>query len=175
MELRGYTEKSPVSTRTKRDIWPEKYIDKPFRQFQILKAKYQNKEQGRIPLPENAQQIWSHHKYSVLARDVNFYRKLGRDASLMKPHHDFSELADIITALLKKPPSYGGIRNALQHMWGHVSNSPSIAAKREVCFWPLRRLLEEIQQRSMATRNLYLISSTALGELKAWIPANNIF
>jgi hypothetical protein len=174
MELRGYTEKSPVITRTKRGVWPEKYIDKPFRQFQILKAKYQNKEQGRIPLPENAQQIWSQHKYSVLARDVNIYRKLGRDVSLMKPHHDFSELADIITAYLKKPPSYGGIRNALQHMWGHVSNSPSVP-KRGVGFWPLGRLLEEIQQRTMATRNLYLISSTALGELKAWIPSNNIF
>jgi hypothetical protein len=174
MELRGFTDKTPVATRTKRGIWPERYIDKPFRQFQILKTKYQNKELGRIPLPENAQQIWSHHKYSVMARDVNLYRKLGRDVSVTKPHHDFSELANIITVLLRKPPSAGGLRNALQHMWGHVSSSASVP-KGEVSLWPLKRLLEEIQQRSMADRNPYLTSSTALSELKAWIPANKTF
>ena len=169
MSLRGFTDRSPVVTRTKKDVWPETYIDEPFRQFQILEAKYRNKAQGRIPLPKNAQQLWSHHKYSVLARDVNLYSKLGRDVSGMKPHHEFSELAEVVTELLRKPPSIGGLRNALQHMWGHVSDSLS-ASKGEVESWSLSRLLEEVQRRSMASEDPYLISSTALSELKVWIP-----
>jgi len=169
MSLRGFIDKSPVVMRARKGIWPETYIDEPFRQFQILEAKYRDKEQGRIPLPKNAQQLWSHHKYSVLARDANLYRKLGRDVSGMKPHHDFSELVKVVTEMLKKPPSVGGMRNTLQHMWGHVSDCPSVP-KGEVGSWPLSRLLEEIQRRSMVRKDPYLTSSTALSELKVWIP-----
>jgi len=169
MSLRGFTDESPVATRAKKGLWPGTYLDEPVRQFQILDARYRNKEHGRIPLPKNAQQLWSHHKYSVLARDVNLYRKLGRDVSGMKPHHDFSELAKVVTELLRKPPSVDGLRNTLQHMWGHVSYCLS-APKGEVESWSLSRLLEEIQRRSLASENSYLISSTALSELKAWIP-----
>ncbi len=169
MSLRGFTDESPVTTRARKGVWPGTYIDEPFRQFQILDAKYRNKEHGRIPLPKNAQQLWSHHKYSVLARDVNLYKKLGRNVSGMKPRNDFSELAKIVTGLLRKPPSIGGLRNALQHMWGHVSDCPS-APKGDVESWSLSRLLEEIQRRSLASEESYLISSTALSELKVWIP-----
>jgi hypothetical protein len=169
MSLRGFTDKSPVILRTNKGIWPETYIDEPFRQFQILKSKYSNKEQGRIPLPKNAQQLWSQHKYSALARDVNIYSKLGRDVSKMKPGHDFSELAKVVTELLRKSPSIGGLRNALQHMWGYVSDYPS-TSKGEIESWSLSRLLGEIQRRSMVSEDPYLNSSTALSELKVWIP-----
>lgn len=169
MSLRGFIDKSPVVTRARKGVWPETYIDEPFRQFQILEAKYRDKEQGRIPLPKNAQQLWSHHKYSVLARDANLYRNLGRDVSRMKPHHDFSELAKMVSELLRNPPSAGGLRNTLQHMWGHVSDCPSVP-NGKVESWSLIRLLEEVQRRSLACKDLYLNSSTALSELKAWIP-----
>jgi hypothetical protein len=169
MSLRGFTEKSPVVIRARKGVWPEIYIDEPFRQFQILGSKYQNKERGRIPLPKNAQQLWSHHKYSVLARDVNLYKKFGRDVSGMKTHHNFSESAKVVTELLRKPPSIAGLRNALHHMWGHLSDCP-YTLKDEVESWSLSRLLEEIQRRSLASEDLYLTSSTALSELKVWIP-----
>jgi hypothetical protein len=169
MALRGFTDRSPVSIRTGKDAWPDRYIDEPYRQFQILKEKYRDKEQGRITLPENAQQLWSHHKYSVLARDVNLYRMLGGKVSKMMPRQDFSDVANFITELLRKPPAAGGTRNALQHMWGHVSKSPSLP-KGEVESWTSGMLLEEIQKRAMADKNRYLISSTALGELQIWIP-----
>lgn len=169
MALRGFTDKSPVAMRTSHGIWPEGYIDEPFRQFQILREKYREREKGRIPLPENAQQLWSHHKYSVLARDVNLYRLLGREISGMKPRQDFSSLAKMITGILRKPPPVGGIRNALLHMWGHVSKT-SPFPEGEVELWPLGRILEEIRKRALADQNRYIISSTALGELKAWLP-----
>jgi len=169
MSLRGFTDKTPVIMRTKKGEWPEVYIDEPFRQFEILGTKYQNKEMGRIPLPKNAQQLWSHHKYSVLARDVNLYKKFGRLVSGMKPHYDYSEFAKIVTEVLRKPPSIGGLRNALQHMWGHVSDYP-YTLKGKVARCSLSRLLGEIQLCSLAGRDTYLVSSTALSELKVWIP-----
>jgi hypothetical protein len=54
-------------------------------------------------------------------------------------------------------------------MWGHVSDNP-YTLKGEVELWSLGRLIEEIQLRSLANEEPYLISSTALSELRVWIP-----
>lgn len=166
MALRGFTDKSPVTTRSNKGVWPTTYLDEPDRQFQLLKQKYANKEQGRIPLPKNEQQLWSHHKYSVLARDPNIYKKIGRQLSRMKG--DFSGLAVLLTGLLRKPPEEGGIRNAIQHMWGHVSGDPS-QNKPDVNSWSLRRLLQETQTKAIAINEPYITNSTALGELMVWL------
>ena len=114
MLLRGYIEKTPVSIRSNKGVWPDTYIDKPIVQFKLLKGKYLGKEEGRIPLPNNAQQIWSQHKYSVLARDEKTYREIGREVAERKT--DLSELAKYLTEVLRKTPSSGGLRNTLQHM-----------------------------------------------------------
>ena len=169
MDLRGYTDKSPVLTRSQQGVWPESYINEPYRQFQILADKYRDKEQGRIPLPTSAQQLWSQHKYSVLARDVNLYKALGKEVSAMKPQQDFSTLANRLTEQLRTAPSEGGLRNALQHMWGYVSEIPA-NSKGDMTSWSLNRLLREIQQRVLASNVPYLKSSTALSELNAWMP-----
>jgi hypothetical protein len=169
MALRGYVDKSPVLTRSQQGVWPATYIDEPYRQLQILAAKYRGKEPGRIPLPTNAQQLWSQHKYSVLARDVSLYKALGKEVSTMKPRQDFSALAKRLTEQLRTAPSEGGLRNALQHMWGYVSEIPA-KAKGDMASWSLDRLLREIQRRVLANDVPYLNSSTALSELKAWLP-----
>lgn len=169
MSLRGFTDRTPVLIRTNKGVWPEVYIDEPVRQFQLLEAKYKNKEQGRIPLPENAQQLWSHHKYSVLARDIKRYKLIGRQVSAMKPGDDLTELAMILTELLREQPSTGGIRNALQHMWGYVSDNFS-KSERDLESWSLQRLFDETQRLSLAGEESYLMASTALSELKVWIP-----
>lgn len=168
MSLRGFRDKTPVLTRTNKGLWPEVYIDEPVRQFQLLESKYENREQGRIPLPANAQQLWSHHKYSVLARDVTRYKIIGRQVAVMKPGDDLSELAMILTELLREQPSAGGIRNALQHMWGYVSKD-SPKSERDLEAWSLQRLFDETQRLALAREESYLISSTALSELKVWI------
>lgn len=169
MWLRGYHDRTPVLTKANQGVWPESYIDEPYRQFEILASKYMDKEPGRIPLPKNAQHLWSHHKYSVLARDPNLYREFGRRVSRMKPGQDFSALATTFTELLRTPPSPGGLRNALQHMWGHVSDDPSVG-KGEVGTWSPSRLLEETKEIALARAEPYLTASTALSELKVWIP-----
>jgi hypothetical protein len=168
MSLRGFTEKSPVATRTSKGEWPKRYIDEPCRQFQILEEKYLDKEQGRIPLPKNVQELWSHHKYSVLARDESLYRKIGRDVSMKSSHQDFSEYAKLVAEQLRKPPSTGGMKNALQHMWGHVSDYQS-DADCKVESWSLCRLLNEIQKRALERKESYLTTSTALSELGVWV------
>lgn len=169
MALRGYTDRSPVDTLANRGLWPTTWIDEPFRQLQILEDKYRDKEPGRIPLPKSAQQFWSQHKYSVLARDVLLYRALGKEVAVMKPGDDFRPLVRMLTELLRTPPASGGLSNALQHMWGYVSKDDS-APHHAVAAWGPGRLLDEIQRRALASREPYLLMSTALAELKVWLP-----
>ncbi len=168
MALRGYTDRSPVGISDNQGGWPEIYIDEPSVQFARLKEKYLNKEPGRIPLPLNSQQLWSHHKYSVLARSQSLYREIGRSVAGGKSD-DFPELARGLIELLRTPPSEGGLRNSLHHMWGHVSDMrPEVKGSVET--WSFARLLGEIQRLVLVCKEPYLSSSTALSEFMAWIP-----
>lgn len=168
MKLRGFTDKTPVLIDGNSGVWPAKYIDEPFMQFQILEAKYFTKGQGRIPLPRSAQQLWSQHKYSILARNVNLYKKIGQEVSTMNPNQEFSELAKVLTEQLRIQPLLGGIINALQHMWGYVSDLSSVS-KIEFESWSPCMLLTEIQKLVLNTGEQYLGQSTALSELEVWI------
>ncbi|HSG27696.1 MAG TPA: DUF1722 domain-containing protein, partial [Candidatus Krumholzibacterium sp.] len=168
MALRGFTDRSPVGCSDGEGRWPEIYIDEPVRQFELLRVKYEGKEGGRIPLPGNAQQLWSHHKYSVMARDQDLYRRLGSGLASASPDEDLSGLARTLTEMLREPPAAGGTRNAIQHMWGYVSDPPP-GRKREVESWSDARLLEEVQSRAVVRGERYLLSSTALGELGVWL------
>ncbi len=168
MALRGFTDRSPVQSLENKDSWPDVYIDEPGQQFQILADKYHDKEKGRIPLPQNAQQLWAHHKYSIMARDVNLYKKLGPDVASLKHDSDCSALAKLLTETLRKRPSPGGIKNALHHMWGHVSDFSPRPEKGAVESWSPSRLIQEIQSRAVSHQEPYLLASTSLSELKAW-------
>lgn len=66
MRLRGFDERSPVNLRTHRGRWPERYLDSPCAQYVLLAAKYQDAQQGRIPLPHNIQQLAMRHKEQYL-------------------------------------------------------------------------------------------------------------
>jgi hypothetical protein len=168
MELRGFSDKSPVRTRSKKAEWPEIYIDSPMNQYKIIDKKYQNKEKGRIPLPSNAQQLWRHHKYSVMARDVKLYKELGPKVSQMKPLDDFSDLAFIFCKILRQPPKRGRLKNALLHMWGHVSEN-SDTHVNGINSWGLDRIINLVQKHALKRNNTYLLESVALSELKVWI------
>jgi hypothetical protein len=166
MALRGYTDRSPVDLPGAIGIWPSSYVDIPGDQFDILETKYQDKEQGRIPLPTTSQQLLHQHKYSVLARDVTTYQILGKTISELRDKQQFYESALRLTQLLQQRPTVGGIRNALQHMWGYVSKHNPVDG-RTIESWTPIQLLEEIQKRSMTSS--YILASTALSELQVWI------
>jgi hypothetical protein len=168
MALRGYTDKSPVRTRANPGAWPQVYIDPPGRQFDILKEKYRTIEHGRIALPRNAQQLWAQHKYSVLARDSAAYRRLGRALSTRTSARDLAPMALELTELLRLPPGPGGVRNALQHMWGYVADRYR-GDGSAVEAWSPARLLGEIRRLAVREHVQYLTASTALGELGVWV------
>jgi uncharacterized protein YbgA (DUF1722 family) len=168
MSIRGYSDQSPVQITGLTPSWPPEYIDSPFRQFQILKNKYEGKTQGRIPLPENSQQLWSQHKYSIMARDVSLYKLIGKKAATDRTRVFFEELADLLAGKLREVPETGGIRNTLQHMWGHISEYSNVKGA-DIDQFSLPALLEEVQRTALASGNQYLLASTALSELAVWI------
>ncbi len=168
MAFRGYQDKSPVNLCGNIGIWPSKYIDEPNEQFIILGDKYKKKEPGRIPLPINSQNLWSQHKYSVLARDPVLYSLIGKEVSKNNSKQYFGELALLLTETLRKIPQRGGVLNTLQHMWGHVSEFSDLRG-HEIESLGIADLLKEIQKLVLIAKNDYLINSTALSELKVWV------
>lgn len=170
MALRGYKDRTPVLIgNNKEGVFPAIYIDNPYNQFKILESKYVDKEQGRLPLPKNAQQIWAQHKYSIMARDVNLYKILGQTVSAMKSTDDFSELVDLLYDKMKIIPNTGGVTNALQHMWGYISEQVEEDIGRNITNCSLRELLQHIQCYALSTKKAYLINSVSLSELGVWI------
>ncbi|WP_158969706.1 DUF1722 domain-containing protein [Paraglaciecola sp. L3A3] len=168
MALRGDENTSVINTQSNTqnfEIWPSVYIDKPDVQIALLKEHYINKETGRIVLPNNGQVLWSQHKYSILARDPNRYKMFGKMVATQSV--SFETLALELVDLLRVPPSEGGIRNALQHMWGHVSD----VSEQQGCIdkWSLQKLLLCIQENVKKSNEPYLTNSTALSDLMVWL------
>ena len=168
MNLRGYVDRTPVLLKTQRQKWPEVFVDPPAVQFPLLAEKYKDKEQGRIPLPKNVQQLWAQHKYSVMARNAAEYKRIGRWVASSKTASGISDLYPELVLLLRCPPGEGNLRNAVQHMWGYVSSYSSFAGKT-IESKTTRGLLAEIQRLVFLHDVVYLKESTALGELQAWI------
>jgi hypothetical protein len=172
MNLRGYVDRTPALLKTQRQKWPEVFVDPPVAQFSILAEKYKDKEQGRIPLPKNVQQLWAQHKYSVMARNATEYKRIGRWVASSKTGSGIIDLYPELVALLRCPPGEGNLRNAIQHMWGYVSSFSSFAGKT-IESKTTRSLLKEIQRLVFLHDVVYLKESTALGELLAWTRMNS--
>ena len=147
--------------------WPDSSCT-PSRQLRLTCENHSHDENARIPTPKNAQQLWAQHKYSILARDANFYRQLGPRVARLNTDSEYSDLANELTYSLRRQPSEGGLRNAAQHMWGHVSGNKKMSSN--FVDWPISRLLDEIKHRAVDQDEYYLLHSTALTELETWVP-----
>lgn len=168
MQLRGFQDKTPLEVFRPIGLWPTVFIDPPERQFSILAEKYKGKQHGRIPLPANIQELWAQHKYSILARDQQSYSSLGRLAATETSQTAFNRVTMTLACLLRVQPSEGGLRNALEHMWGYVSNFHKQNDSNGDITTPVE-LLNAIQDLVLEHNVIYLMRSTALTELKAWI------
>jgi len=167
MNLRSFTDRSPVRIKTQPQKWPREFVDSPADQFSILEKKYVNKEQGRIPLPENVQQLWAQHHYSVMARDEAEYKYIGGWVTSRKSGRGIDEIYPELVSLLRCPPVEANLRNTLEQMWNYLcayTPHPATAMKKE----SLRHLLKQIQRMAVLHDIAYLKESTALGELPAW-------
>lgn len=163
MAFRGYRDRTPVRLRRAPGCWPATFIDEPVVQFGLLADKYAGERRGRIPLPKSAQELWAQHKYSVLARSQSAYRDLGVRVSAL-PGAEMDELAVELVGWLRRPPAAGDLRNALQHMWGHLQ---SVGASFER--YSSGTALKRIQAAALEENSAYLLSQTALTELGAWL------
>jgi hypothetical protein len=168
MTLRCYKDQSPVRSYSNETVWPGEYIDLPEDQFKILESKYKDKEPGRIPLPKSTQELWAQHKYSVMARDPATYKAIGKRVSKLRQRKGFSDLSLELTDILRQPVQPNRLRNALEHMWGYVADY-SLVKGEILSNLNSIDLLAEICAMTMQYKVPYLISSTAISELGAWV------
>ena len=167
MDLRGYVDRTPLRGRTE-IVWPAAYIDVPGEQFGMLAAKYQGRTPGRIPLPRSPQDLWAHHKYSVMARDPSLYREIGRRVARFTRGAPLDGLAADLVLVLRLQPAGNRLLNALEHMWGHVAPHATASMKQRAASSP-RRLLAATRRLAEENREPYLMSSTALSELAVFV------
>lgn len=170
LALRGYRHASPAPGGRTRAAGPGGFLDEPAAQLVLLRDKYARRggTGGRIPLPRNAQELWAQHKYSVLARDPARYRELGRTVAALGRAPIPAPLVLELVHLLRQAPAPGRLRNALEHLWGYVSDPPEPGQEPPgAC--TAGQLLGEIRRRALARRCEYLVHSTALSELVAWV------
>lgn len=168
MALRGYVDRTPIRVRLSQVKWPGVFVTEPADQISLLRAKYVTKEQGRIPLPRSAQELWAHHKYSVMARSPEAYRSIGRAVARMRRGADISTLAADLVLILRAAPEERRLVNAVEHMWGHVRDHATpddLTMGRE----SVGQLLTRTQQLAQRVREPFLLSSTALSELAMFV------
>ncbi|MDE0039296.1 MAG: DUF1722 domain-containing protein [Gammaproteobacteria bacterium] len=163
MAFRGYRDRTPVRLRSAAGEWPDTFIDSPGRQFALLGEKYRDKQPGRIPLPRTSHELWSHHKYSVMARSQVAYRELGRRVSSLRGRDMFDELALELVSWLRRPPGPGHMRNVIEHMWGYLQSDPGQSGN-DLALTAFAR----IQNRARSEDEAFLMAQTALTELAAW-------
>ena len=163
MRLRGYVDRTPLKSARPR-LWPDVFIDEPWTQFELLRGKYARRLHGRIPLPRTAQELWAHHKYSVLARDPSQYREFGRVVSRLRRGAALDDLARALVLTLRQPPSRGTLTNAVEHMWGHVNRCAS-ADEARLARRSCAAMFAVTQVVAVRESEPYLLASTALSEL----------
>ena len=132
MELRGFKHNSPCSFLTESERQKTDYIDNPARQFQILKEKYSKRPQaGRIPLPKRRSDFWAHHKYSVMARGYNHYKRVQEFMNNCHnaPIEEDKELIQKVLCIMDEPVCRRALNNTVDHIWGYFKNSATDGEK----------------------------------------------
>ena len=164
MHLRGYQDKTPLMSRRHEPKWPKTFVDEPARQLDLLRDKYVGREAGRILLPRSVQELWAQHKYSVMARDPATYVSFGRRVARLRRGTPLDALALELTMLLRQRPSARRAANAIEHMWGYVSQSAA-ADQRTAAMVDPAQMLRVTQELAIRDRQPFLLASTALSEL----------
>jgi hypothetical protein len=168
MHLRGYVDRTPLTSPGIRVRWPHVFITPPADQFTLLAQKYREGESGRVPLPSNGQELWAQHKYSVLARDPETYRVIGRRVARMRRGQGIAPLSRELVEILRVAPPAARLVNALEHMWGHLAGraTPEDRGRAGISS---AAMLETIARVTVQSREPYLLQSTALSDLTAFV------
>ncbi|WP_166262299.1 YbgA family protein [Marinobacter salicampi] len=161
--LRGGATPGRVSVTEESVIWPVPDPADLKDQLDKVRERAQGGLTGRIRMPRNDHELWATYKYSVLARNYRAYQSFGQRVAARSIAVD--ELWLSMVSASRVAPLPGGMRNALQHMWGYVSGFSTMSPQTE----DLVGLAGEIQRLAVAHEVSYLLNSTALGELRAWL------
>jgi hypothetical protein len=166
MTLRGYDHHSPLPVAPNPERRPV-YLDTPPEQLALLAAKYRGKPQGRIPLPQSSEQLWAQHKYAILARDPEAYAALGRRVAGRDSPERLATVATELTDWLRQSPSWDGVLNAIEHMWGHVKGHASPEQRAAAARDP--RAMLAVTQALAREHDPSLWHSVALSEMGFWM------
>ncbi len=146
-------------------VWPVLPENSLREQYQVLAERAEKGKLGRIRLPRSPHELWASFKYSTLARNHKAYLQFGKQVAARTI--EFDSLLVQLTAVCRVKPAVGCLRNSLQHMWGYVSRHSSADPNRAT----LAELLAEVQRQAVDHQDTYLLNSTSLSELAAWLPS----
>ena len=169
MALRGYHDRTPIVATRRSAKWPGAFVTAPADQFALLGLKYAGRMHGRISLPRRTHELWAQHKYSVMARDPAESSAIGRRVARLRGTSGMEELAAELTAILRQCPAEGRLANAIEHMWGHVAETAS-EDDRRAASRSVGDRFARTQALALARAEPFLLASTALSELAAFIP-----
>ena len=172
MRLRGYTDRTPLACASG-GTWPTTFVTEPADQFSLLRVKYGSAQRGRITLPRQPQQLWAQHKYSVMARDPQAYRRYGRAVARITRGESYRLLARELVLILRSRPAHGRLMNTLEHMWGHVADRATIEERR-AARTNEAALLRTTRVVAARVQEPFLLSSTALGELGVYVEQDDV-
>ncbi len=168
MRLRGYTDRTPLDDPADDCSWPRTFVTEPIEQFALLRRKYAGIEHGRITLPRSPQQLWAHHKYSVMARSVSDYQAIGRLVARKGTSASLADLSRTLVAIVRERPRVARLTNAIEHMWGHVRDDASAEEIAGFTHGAARTRLAIVQGLAIRCEEPYLVRSTALSELAVY-------
>lgn len=163
MTLRGMAVPGEVKVTSETIIWPPLAAQALSEEISYIAARATEGKKGRIRVPRNDHELWATYKYSLLARNRQAYESFGRRVAARAVPLETLWLAMVNAS--RVAPQEGGIRNALQHMWGYVSEHSTLSPQVD----DLDALASEVQRLARTHEVSYLINSTALGELRAWL------
>lgn len=172
MTLREFKHNSPLSLRKHVEendqINHVSYIDLPAVQFEILHKKYLEKGQkGRIPLPRNGTEFWSHHKYSVMSRGYQYYKDVQRCMKNRKnlPIEKENDLIEKIQSYMELEIPITVLDNVILHLWGYFKNKASEEEKRRFFNPPnFTTRMDMLFSMAKKYRQHYLLRSTIFAD-----------
>lgn len=161
MSLRQLEHHSPMTKRIAPADWPSIQPTAAIEQFNALTKQ---KDQPRLPIPNDVETLWAQHAYSVMARDVSLYRELS--ARLKEPVYTLSmgELAHILTETLHRPCRRSYWSKVVLAMWEHCAPLPEAYSYQSSLTRP-ERLIRAIQFLAQKHQVAELWHSTALSDL----------
>src|SRR5262249_52178176 len=114
--------------------------------------------------------LWAQHKYSVMARSPEEYRRIGRGVARLRGREAMRDLARELVLRLREAPPIGCAVTAIEHMWGYVRPMATAGELSDALRGP-PPMLAQTQAIALRERQPYLIASTALSELSVVVAA----